>query len=109
MNLMGVLLLSLAMNTWAQTIFQLGCLPRLGRPPHLANVTALPSSLANLAHIGPSEPPSGTLFGAGPSRARLPSSAAGTHRQIKQFFSVIQCTASKGDFQWSAWVHSLVI
>ncbi|XP_042086159.1 Na(+)/dicarboxylate cotransporter 3 isoform X2 [Ovis aries] len=46
MNLMGVLLLSLAMNTWAQTIFQLGTFPDWA-DLHLANVTALPSSLAN--------------------------------------------------------------
>ncbi|XP_055399250.1 Na(+)/dicarboxylate cotransporter 3 isoform X3 [Bubalus kerabau] len=46
MNLMGVLLLSLAMNTWAQTIFQLGTFPEWA-DLHLANVTALPSSLAN--------------------------------------------------------------
>uniref|UniRef100_A0A8C6CM89 Solute carrier family 13 member 3 n=1 Tax=Moschus moschiferus TaxID=68415 RepID=A0A8C6CM89_MOSMO len=46
MNLMGVLLLSLAMNTWAQTIFQLDTFPDWANL-HLANVTALPSSLAN--------------------------------------------------------------
>ncbi|XP_043335087.1 solute carrier family 13 member 3 isoform X2 [Cervus elaphus] len=46
MNLMGVLLLSLAMNTWAQTIFQLGTFPDWA-DIHLSNVTALPSSLVN--------------------------------------------------------------
>ncbi|XP_046535789.1 Na(+)/dicarboxylate cotransporter 3 isoform X3 [Equus quagga] len=46
MNLMGVLLLSLAMNTWAQTIFQLGTFPEWA-DIHSANVTALPSTLAN--------------------------------------------------------------
>ncbi|XP_072800433.1 Na(+)/dicarboxylate cotransporter 3 isoform X3 [Vicugna pacos] len=46
MNLMGVLLLSLAMNTWAQTIFQLDTFPEWANI-HLANVTALPSTLAN--------------------------------------------------------------
>ncbi|XP_059752843.1 Na(+)/dicarboxylate cotransporter 3 isoform X4 [Balaenoptera ricei] len=46
MNVMGVLLLSLAMNTWAQTIFQLGTFPDWANL-HLTNVTALPSTLAN--------------------------------------------------------------
>ncbi|XP_004405327.1 PREDICTED: solute carrier family 13 member 3 isoform X2 [Odobenus rosmarus divergens] len=46
MNLMGVLLLSLAMNTWAQTIFQLGTFPDWA-DIHSANITALPSTLAN--------------------------------------------------------------
>ncbi|XP_047601622.1 Na(+)/dicarboxylate cotransporter 3 isoform X1 [Lutra lutra] len=46
MNLMGVLLLSLAMNTWAQTIFQLGVFPDWA-DIHSANITALPSALAN--------------------------------------------------------------
>uniref|UniRef100_A0A2K6L1X9 Solute carrier family 13 member 3 n=2 Tax=Rhinopithecus TaxID=542827 RepID=A0A2K6L1X9_RHIBE len=46
MNLMGVLLLSLAMNTWAQTIFQLGTFPDWA-DMHLVNVTALPPTLAN--------------------------------------------------------------
>jgi sodium-dependent dicarboxylate transporter 2/3/5 len=46
MNLMGVLLLSLAMNTWAQTIFQLGTFPDWANV-HSANVTALPPTLAN--------------------------------------------------------------
>nr|XP_030704682.1 solute carrier family 13 member 3 isoform X2 [Globicephala melas] len=46
MNVMGVLLLSLAMNTWAQTIFQLGTFPDWANI-HLSNVTALPSTLAN--------------------------------------------------------------
>ncbi|XP_058893781.1 Na(+)/dicarboxylate cotransporter 3 isoform X2 [Kogia breviceps] len=46
MNVMGVLLLSLAMNTWAQTIFQLGTFPDWANI-HLPNVTALPSTLAN--------------------------------------------------------------
>uniref|UniRef100_H0X7I1 Solute carrier family 13 member 3 n=1 Tax=Otolemur garnettii TaxID=30611 RepID=H0X7I1_OTOGA len=41
MNLMGVLLLSLAMNTWAQTIFQLGTFPDWANV-HSVNVTALP-------------------------------------------------------------------
>uniref|UniRef100_A0A2K6FXM5 Solute carrier family 13 member 3 n=1 Tax=Propithecus coquereli TaxID=379532 RepID=A0A2K6FXM5_PROCO len=46
MNLMGVLLLSLAMNTWAQSIFQLGTFPDWAAV-HPANVTALPPTLAN--------------------------------------------------------------
>uniref|UniRef100_A0A8C8Z7B2 Solute carrier family 13 member 3 n=1 Tax=Prolemur simus TaxID=1328070 RepID=A0A8C8Z7B2_PROSS len=46
MNLMGVLLLSLAMNTWAQSIFQLGTFPDWAIA-HPANVTALPPPLAN--------------------------------------------------------------
>ncbi|XP_069352716.1 Na(+)/dicarboxylate cotransporter 3 [Eulemur rufifrons] len=46
MNLMGVLLLSLAMNTWAQSIFQLGTFPDWA-VVHPANVTALPPTLAN--------------------------------------------------------------
>ncbi|XP_045660718.1 solute carrier family 13 member 3 isoform X2 [Ursus americanus] len=46
MNLLGVLLLSLAMNTWAQTIFQLGTFPDWA-DIHSANITALPSALAN--------------------------------------------------------------
>uniref|UniRef100_A0A2I3HSX1 Solute carrier family 13 member 3 n=1 Tax=Nomascus leucogenys TaxID=61853 RepID=A0A2I3HSX1_NOMLE len=46
MNLMGVLLLSLAMNTWAQTIFQLGTFPDWA-DMYSVNVTALPPTLAN--------------------------------------------------------------
>ncbi|XP_021493837.1 Na(+)/dicarboxylate cotransporter 3 [Meriones unguiculatus] len=46
MNLMGVLLLSLAMNTWAQTIFQLGTFPDWANS-HSANTTALPPTLTN--------------------------------------------------------------
>ncbi|XP_058418550.1 Na(+)/dicarboxylate cotransporter 3 isoform X3 [Diceros bicornis minor] len=46
MNLMGVLLLSLAMNTWAQAIFQLGTFPDWA-DIHSVNVTAVPSALAN--------------------------------------------------------------
>uniref|UniRef100_A0ABK0LK63 Solute carrier family 13 member 3 n=1 Tax=Rattus norvegicus TaxID=10116 RepID=A0ABK0LK63_RAT len=46
MNLMGVLLLSLAMNTWAQAIFQLGTFPDWANT-HAANVTALPPALTN--------------------------------------------------------------
>ncbi|XP_007936540.1 solute carrier family 13 member 3 [Orycteropus afer afer] len=46
MNLMGVLLLNLAINTWAQTIFQLGTFP-VWANIHLANVTALPPTLIN--------------------------------------------------------------
>ncbi|XP_050999767.1 Na(+)/dicarboxylate cotransporter 3 isoform X2 [Acomys russatus] len=46
MNLMGVLLLSLAMNTWAQTIFQLGTFPDWANT-HAANVTAMPPTLTN--------------------------------------------------------------
>uniref|UniRef100_A0ABI7YLI3 Solute carrier family 13 member 3 n=1 Tax=Felis catus TaxID=9685 RepID=A0ABI7YLI3_FELCA len=46
MNLMGVLLLSLAMNTWAQTIFQLGTFPDWA-DIHPANITSLPSALPN--------------------------------------------------------------
>ncbi|KAM5305267.1 Na(+)/dicarboxylate cotransporter 3 isoform 1-T1 [Glossophaga mutica] len=47
MNLMGVLLLNVAINTWAQTIFQLGTFPDWAHD-HLANVTVLPTpSVAN--------------------------------------------------------------
>ncbi|XP_036040202.1 solute carrier family 13 member 3 [Onychomys torridus] len=46
MNLMGVLLLSLAMNTWAQSIFQLGTFPDWANT-HSANVTALPPASTN--------------------------------------------------------------
>ncbi|XP_053527040.1 Na(+)/dicarboxylate cotransporter 3 isoform X3 [Artibeus jamaicensis] len=47
MNLLGVLLLNVAINTWAQTIFQLGTFPDWAHN-HLANVTALPTtSVAN--------------------------------------------------------------
>ncbi|XP_040302800.1 Na(+)/dicarboxylate cotransporter 3 isoform X2 [Herpailurus yagouaroundi] len=46
MNLMGVLLLSLAMNTWAQTIFQLGTFPDWA-DIHSVNITSLPSALPN--------------------------------------------------------------
>ncbi|XP_059115750.1 Na(+)/dicarboxylate cotransporter 3 isoform X1 [Peromyscus eremicus] len=46
MNLMGVLLLSLAMNTWAQSIFQLGTFPDWANT-HSANVTALPPTSTN--------------------------------------------------------------
>ncbi|XP_055452078.1 Na(+)/dicarboxylate cotransporter 3 [Psammomys obesus] len=46
MNLMGVLLLSLAMNTWAQTVFQLGTFPDWANT-HSANATALPPTLTN--------------------------------------------------------------
>ncbi|XP_007533103.1 Na(+)/dicarboxylate cotransporter 3 [Erinaceus europaeus] len=46
MNLMGVLLLSLALNTWAQTIFQLSTFPDWANI-HSANVTALTSIIAN--------------------------------------------------------------
>ncbi|XP_045300333.1 solute carrier family 13 member 3 isoform X1 [Leopardus geoffroyi] len=46
MNLIGVLLLSLAMNTWAQTIFQLGTFPDWA-DIHSANITSLPSALPN--------------------------------------------------------------
>ncbi|XP_006839286.1 PREDICTED: solute carrier family 13 member 3 isoform X3 [Chrysochloris asiatica] len=47
MNLMGVLLLNLAINTWAQTIFQLGTFPDWANI-HLANgTTALPPTLIN--------------------------------------------------------------
>ncbi|KAM6147372.1 Na(+)/dicarboxylate cotransporter 3 isoform 1-T1 [Erethizon dorsatum] len=46
MNVMGVLLLSVAMNTWAQSIFQLGTFPDWANI-HSANVTALPLTLTN--------------------------------------------------------------
>ncbi|XP_012866306.1 PREDICTED: solute carrier family 13 member 3 isoform X1 [Dipodomys ordii] len=46
MNLMGVLLLSLAINTWAQSIFQLGTFPDWVHT-HEANITAPPPTLAN--------------------------------------------------------------
>uniref|UniRef100_A0A5F9CZJ6 Solute carrier family 13 member 3 n=1 Tax=Oryctolagus cuniculus TaxID=9986 RepID=A0A5F9CZJ6_RABIT len=46
MNVMGVLLLSLAMNTWAQAVFQLGTFPDWA-DAHVANITALPPTVAN--------------------------------------------------------------
>uniref|UniRef100_A0A673VCZ2 Solute carrier family 13 member 3 n=1 Tax=Suricata suricatta TaxID=37032 RepID=A0A673VCZ2_SURSU len=46
MNLMGILLLSVAMNTWAQTIFQLGTFPDWA-DIHSTNITSLPSASAN--------------------------------------------------------------
>ncbi|XP_028926671.1 solute carrier family 13 member 3 [Ornithorhynchus anatinus] len=46
MNLMGVLLLSLAMNTWAQSIFQLGTFPSWA-DIHADNVTGLLSQASN--------------------------------------------------------------
>ncbi|XP_040588687.1 solute carrier family 13 member 3 [Mesocricetus auratus] len=46
MNLMGVLLLSLAMNTWAQSIFQLGTFPDWAIT-HSTNTTTLPPALTN--------------------------------------------------------------
>ncbi|XP_053308984.1 Na(+)/dicarboxylate cotransporter 3 [Spea bombifrons] len=51
MNLMGVLLLSLAMNTWASSIFQLGTFPDWV-PIHYHNVTALASNIQNLTTGG---------------------------------------------------------
>ncbi|KAM8774461.1 Na(+)/dicarboxylate cotransporter 3 isoform 1-T1 [Rhynchonycteris naso] len=44
MNLIGVLLLNVAINTWAQAIFQLGTFPDWAHS-HSANSTALPSTL----------------------------------------------------------------
>nr|KAF6472473.1 solute carrier family 13 member 3 [Molossus molossus] len=41
MNLIGLLLLNMAINTWAQPIFQLGTFPDWAHS-HSANVTALP-------------------------------------------------------------------
>ncbi|KAM6163933.1 Na(+)/dicarboxylate cotransporter 3 [Rhynchocyon petersi] len=46
MNLMGILLLNLAINTWAQTIFQLGTFPDWASM-HLANATSLPPTVTN--------------------------------------------------------------
>ncbi|XP_023576497.1 solute carrier family 13 member 3 [Octodon degus] len=46
MNVMGVLLLSLAMNTWAQSIFQLGTFPDWA-DIHATNATAVPLALTN--------------------------------------------------------------
>ncbi|XP_054429622.1 Na(+)/dicarboxylate cotransporter 3 [Pteronotus mesoamericanus] len=43
MNLIGLVLLNVAINTWAQAVFQLGTFPDWARH-HLANVTALPTS-----------------------------------------------------------------
>lgn len=42
MNLMGVLLLTMAINTWGQAIFSLGTFPDWASS-HAANATALPS------------------------------------------------------------------
>ncbi|KAK1337673.1 hypothetical protein QTO34_002306 [Cnephaeus nilssonii] len=44
MNLMGILILNMAINTWAQPIFQLGSFPDWAQD-HLANVTGQPPSL----------------------------------------------------------------
>nr|KAF6423773.1 solute carrier family 13 member 3 [Rousettus aegyptiacus] len=46
MNLMGVFLLNLAINTWAQTIFQLGTFPDWAHN-HSTTVTKLSSALVN--------------------------------------------------------------
>lgn len=46
MNLMGVLLLNLAINTWAQTIFQLGTFPDWAHN-HSATLTEQSSALVN--------------------------------------------------------------
>ncbi|XP_055964402.1 Na(+)/dicarboxylate cotransporter 3 [Sorex fumeus] len=46
MNMMGVLLLTLAINTWGQAIFNLGTFPDWA-DSHWANATALPSVTAN--------------------------------------------------------------
>ncbi|MBZ3890143.1 Solute carrier family 13 member 3 [Sciurus carolinensis] len=46
MNVMGVLLLSVAMNTWAQSIFQLGTFPDWANA-HSANISELPLNLTN--------------------------------------------------------------
>ncbi|XP_021094743.1 solute carrier family 13 member 3 isoform X2 [Heterocephalus glaber] len=46
MNVLGVLLLSVAMNTWAQSIFQLGTFPDWANV-HAGNVTAPPPPLTN--------------------------------------------------------------
>ncbi|XP_068119976.1 Na(+)/dicarboxylate cotransporter 3 [Hyperolius riggenbachi] len=51
MNLMGVLLLSLAMNTWASSIFGLGTFPDWV-DLHLHNATALASALHNVTAGG---------------------------------------------------------
>ncbi|XP_038606088.1 solute carrier family 13 member 3 isoform X2 [Tachyglossus aculeatus] len=51
MNLMGVLLLSLAMNTWAQSIFQLGTFPNWA-DIHADNITGLLSQVSN-GTLGP--------------------------------------------------------
>ncbi|KAE8575203.1 hypothetical protein XENTR_v10003758 [Xenopus tropicalis] len=51
MNLMGVLLLSLAMNTWATSIFQLGTIPDWV-PSHIYNVTELVTRAQNITTGG---------------------------------------------------------
>lgn len=47
MNLMGVLLLSLAMNTWASSLFQLGTFPDWINV-HADNVTVLAATTYNM-------------------------------------------------------------
>uniref|UniRef100_A0A803W9V7 Solute carrier family 13 member 3 n=1 Tax=Ficedula albicollis TaxID=59894 RepID=A0A803W9V7_FICAL len=47
MNLMGVLLLSLAMNTWAKSIFQLGTFPAWANI-HAENATSLVTAVENV-------------------------------------------------------------
>lgn len=47
MNLMGVLLLSLAMNTWAKSIFQLGTFPAWANI-HAENATLLLPAVENV-------------------------------------------------------------
>lgn len=44
MNLMGIMILNMAINTWAQPIFQLGSFPDWAQH-HLTNVTGKPPSL----------------------------------------------------------------
>lgn len=44
MNLMGIMILNMAINTWAQPIFQLGSFPDWAQD-HLTNVTGKPPSL----------------------------------------------------------------
>lgn len=47
MNLMGVLLLSLAINTWAKSIFQLGTYPDWAKV-HSENITTLLVDVQNV-------------------------------------------------------------
>ncbi|KAG8566893.1 hypothetical protein GDO81_013409 [Engystomops pustulosus] len=51
MNLMGVLLLSLAMNTWASSLFQLGTFPDWVNV-HSENITVLAATTNNITTMG---------------------------------------------------------
>lgn len=75
-----------------------GHLPRLGRPPLSQLQHCHP---AWLTHISDPLSPSELSSGWAPPGGFGHPLCCWDPQWIKQFFSVIQCTASKGDFQWS--------